>query len=433
MKRISLVFLFGLFELTISAQSIASGPMVGYSAMMEVGLWVQLTEESQVAIKYWPIGDELLARNSKSYTSIDDNWNTIHIPIQKLEPGTTYSYQLIINGSIIKPKSEQQFKTQTLWQHRTDPPEISFAIGSCAYVGEVAYDRPGKPYGGGYEIFESIHRDHPDFMVWLGDNTYLREVDWDSKSGIYHRYSHTRALAELQPLLANVHHYAIWDDHDYGPNDSEGSYALKDVTKQAFKDFWYNPNYGIGNSEGVTGNFTWGDCEFFLLDNRWYRTPQVIDGHILGSIQMEWLQNALLSSKASFKFICIGGQVLSDAAIFENHAVFEKERTALLNMIEKFQIKNVVFLDGDRHHSEMSKLELENDNIVYDITSSPLSSGAYDHSDEPNNNRIKDAIIGERNYTILKVTGPYKNRKVHISFKDVKGKELYNYTIHKSK
>ena len=61
-----------------------------------------------------------------------------------------------------------------------DPPAFSFVTGSCAFINEAKYDRPGKPYGGGYEIFESMAADDPDMMLWLGDNIYLREVDFQS-------------------------------------------------------------------------------------------------------------------------------------------------------------------------------------------------------------------------------------------------------------
>ncbi len=81
-------------------------------------------------------------------------------------------------------------------------------------------------------------------MLWLGDNTYLREADYTSNSGIYYRYNHTRAIPDLQQLLATKHNYAIWDDHDFGPNDGNSSYELKNTTLQAFKDYWGNKSYG---------------------------------------------------------------------------------------------------------------------------------------------------------------------------------------------
>ena len=60
-------------------------------------------------------------------------------------------------------------------------------------------------------------------MLWLGDNIYTREVDFYSLSGYQKRYTHTRNIKEMQPLLSNTHHYAIWDDHDYGPNNTDRS------------------------------------------------------------------------------------------------------------------------------------------------------------------------------------------------------------------
>lgn len=428
------VFLIALFLWSYyysNGQNVIAGPMVGYSAMMEVGLWVQLDGPAKISYKYWPLDRPDQVQETLPGETQAGYWHINHTVIPMLEPGVEYGYALYVNDDAYPGDFEYSFKTQPLWQWRTDPPEFSFALGSCNYVSEERYDRPGEPYGGDYHIFNSIHSENPDFMVWLGDNIYLREVDWDSKSGIYYRYTHTRSLPELQPLLGNVHHYAIWDDHDYGTNDSDESYVLKDITLQAFKDFWFNPNYHAGGTEGITGHFQWADCEFFMLDNRWERTPDGEEGQIIGQRQMTWLKEQLLASKASFKFICIGGQFISDAAIFENHANFPMERQELIDFIREENIRNIVFLTGDRHHSEISRLALGEDNFMYDITSSPLTSKAYDHSKEPNNLRVSGSIIGQRNYALIKVSGEFNHRVLEISFKDSEGNLLYTYTIHK--
>ncbi len=89
--------------------------------------------------------------------------------------------------------------TKSLWKWRTDAPDFSFLAGSCSYINEPEYDRPGRPYGGDFETFNSMAREEAKFMVWLGDNAYLREADWDSKFGIQHRFTHSRSLVELQP------------------------------------------------------------------------------------------------------------------------------------------------------------------------------------------------------------------------------------------
>ena len=165
------------------------------------------------------------------------------------------------------------FGRPPLWQYRSDPPEMKIALGSCVFINDEPFDRPGKPYGGDYRIFESIQREKPDLMLWLGDNTYLREADWYSRTGIIHRYTHTRNVEEMQALLASTSNYAIWDDHDYGPNDSDHTFRNKQMTLRAFQLFWGNPTYGLEDNGGITSSFEWGDAEFFLLDNRYFRTP----------------------------------------------------------------------------------------------------------------------------------------------------------------
>ncbi|MDF1696625.1 MAG: alkaline phosphatase D family protein [Saprospiraceae bacterium] len=433
MNKVKFFFVFLVFQFLIMdsyAQLLKSGPMLGYNTLREVGVWVQLEDQGYVAIKYWPTESPSQMKMSETFYSENYKANTATIALGNLEPGTNYSYTVVVNDKESEAGRVYEFTTQKLWHWREDPPNFNFLAGSCVYINESKYDRPGKPYGKSYSIFSKMAEEDAEFMIWLGDNNYLREVDWNSRSGIYHRYSHSRAVTELQPLLAKMHHYAIWDDHDYGPNDSDRTFGHKDVTREAFEDFWANPNYGVMGMGGITGNFVWNDCEFFMLDNRWDRTFPSSEGSILGEKQLTWLIDALRNSSASIKFICVGGQVVSDLAEYENYAVYGAERKKLLNLIDEYNIRNVVFLTGDRHHSEMSVYRTPDGDEIYDITSSPLTSGAYDHSSEKNTFRLKeDAIIGENNYAVIEVSGKRKNRKLKVIFKDVKGKKIKEYKL----
>lgn len=430
MKFICPLLLVSFFISDINAQFLKSGPMLGYNTMREVGIWVQLENQGYVSIKYWPAGNDNETQVSETFYSDSYMANTATLALTNLEPGTEYKYKVIVDDLESPTAPIYSFTTQKLWHWREDPPDFNFLAGSCVYINETEYDRPGKPYGKDLSIFGSMAKEDAEFMVWLGDNNYLREVDWNSRSGIYHRYTHSRGVKELQPLLSEMHHYAIWDDHDYGPNDSDRTYWHKDITREAFENFWANPNYGVMGLEGITGSFIWNDCQFFMMDNRWYRTPQSAEGTILGDKQLEWLIDALRYSKATFKFICIGGQVVSDVKLYENYAVYGAERAKLLHLIDDYDIKNVVFLTGDRHHSEISLYNTPDGEQIYDITSSPITSGAYDHSDEPNSFRLKDdAIIGKNNYAVLEVSGKLKDRKLKVIFKDVKGKKIKEYKL----
>lgn len=409
-----------------------SGPMVGYTEMREALLWVQTNGPAQVYFEYSSGAGAKFRFRTPTYQTSAAEAYTARLIADQVKPGETYVYDLFINGQKVELPYATNFKTPPLWQFRSDPPEMKIAMGSCVFINDEPFDRPGKPYGGDYRIFESIQREKPDLMLWLGDNTYLREADWYSRTGIIHRYTHSRHVEEMQALLASTSNYAIWDDHDYGPNDSDRTYRDKMTTLRAFQLFWGNPTYGLQDNGGITSTFEWGDAQFFLLDNRYFRSPndkKTGPRTILGDKQLDWLLDALVSSNATFKFVCIGGQVVNSAAVYENHAnIAPAEREKILNTIAQEGVKNVIFLTGDRHHSELSVIEKFGVKI-YDFTASPLTSSSHDASDEANTLRVKGSHIGERNFGIIEIEGPRLERTLRFRFVDVDGKELWSEEI----
>jgi alkaline phosphatase D len=436
--RYSFSFLLMCFCINlISGQTalLQSGPMLGYSEMKEVLLWVQTTAAADVQFAYWEKGQPKSApKLTAKIRTASANAHTAKLIADQVEPGRTYNYELRINDKTVKLPYPTVFSTQALWQWRTDPPDFTVALGSCAYVNEKQYDRPGNPYGGGYDIFSSIYEKQPDAMIWLGDNTYLREVDWFTMTGIQDRYTRDRSLETLQPLLASTNHYAIWDDHDFGPNDSDRSFLHKDKTLKTFMDFWGNPSFGLPDQKGITSYFQYNDIDFFLLDNRYYRSPnnrKTGEQTILGAAQLEWLIDALVASRAPFKMVCIGGQVLNTAEVYENYANHHgEERALLLNRIEAEGIKNVIFLTGDRHHTELSKYVNAQGNTIYDLTISPLTSGTGGPSeDEINALRVDGTVVSQRNFGVLEFSGARKERMMKMTVYDTAGQELWSRTI----
>ncbi len=438
-RRAALALLLALVPAGVAAQeqALRSGPMVGYSEMTEVLLWAQASREAEVLFRYWDLEEP-----SRTYTTapVRTDRATVHVAravADSVEPGRRYGYEVLVDGEVAERPWPLEFQSRTLWQWRTDPPDFTIALGSCLYINEERYDRPGEPYGGGYRILEHIHERDPDAMVWLGDNTYLREADWHTWNGILHRYTHTRSVPELQPLLGSTHHYATWDDHDYGPNDSNRSWLHKERTRAAFELFWGNLAYGVdGAEEGIPSSFEWEDVEFFLLDNRWWRAPNDrITGErdYLGEGQIRWLIDALTTSRAPFKFVVVGGQVLNPVARFENYSTYPAERARLLDLLHAEDVPGVIFLTGDRHHTELSMLERWGTYPLYDLTVSPLTAGPNPRAvDEPNHLRVEGTFVGERNFALLEVTGPRTDRVLTIRVVDGNDEERWSRTIRAS-
>ena len=410
-----------------------SGPMVGYSEMKEVMLWAQTSGEGSVYFEYWEKSNPAKKYRTDLSNATKENSFVIKSIVCQVEPGKEYDYKLFINNEPVERPYPLSFRTQPLFQWRSDPPEFSFALGSCNYVNDSLYDRPGKPYGAGYGIFESIRQKKPAFMIWVGDNVYLRETDWTTRTGILNRYTHTRSLSELQPLLGSVHHYATWDDHDYGSNDSDRSFMSKDLTTEAFKLFWANQRYGGKNSEGIYSTFTYNDVQFFLLDNRTFRSPNkrtTGERDYFGKAQLEWLVDGLSSSQASFKIIISGGQILNPATVYENYSNYPEEKALLLKAIQDEKINGVLFMSGDRHHTELTKLSRDNSFYpLYDLTVSPLTSGVYAPKKEENSMQVGGTFVSERNYGLIKVSGKKGERILTITIYNESGKEMWTKDV----
>lgn len=431
-----LLLLFCLGTAPVFSQNslLQSGPMLGYVDMKEALLWAQTTQAATVEFVYW----DKNAPNDKYVTdpvrTEKHTAFTAKCIADRVEPGRQYAYELRIDGKAVALPYPTEFKTQPIWRWRTDPPAFSVATGSCAYINEPEYDRPGKPYGSNYQIFTNIAAQKPDLMLWLGDNTYLREPDWSTRTGVLHRFTHARSLPELQPLLAATHHYAIWDDHDFGPNDSDGTWIHKDMVWEVFRAFWGNPTFGVNGQKGCTTWFQYNDVDFFLLDDRYFRTPNYCAScprTMLGTEQLEWLKGALAASMAPFKIVAIGGQVLSTLKSHERYInLFPAERDSILAHIEREDIKGVVFLTGDVHLTELSALKNARGNWVYDLTTSPLTSGVNVHGKPADNaHHVAGTLVQEHNFSMLRFSGPRKERQLEITVHNADGKELWKHTI----
>jgi alkaline phosphatase D len=169
------------------------------------------------------------------------------------------------------------------------------------------------------------------------------------------------------------------------------------------------------------------------MDDRWFRAPNELNDpnkDYWGPKQMTWLLDALSSSKASFKVIVNGGQVVSPAKILENMANYEGERNYLLKELKSRNIPGVLFLTGDRHISDLNKLEREGTYPLYDLTVSPMTAGKSDAFKlDYNETLVEGTLVAERNFSKIEVSGPAKDRVMKITLFSVKGDVLWTKEI----
>jgi alkaline phosphatase D len=409
--------------------------------MRNAAIWVEVTPDvKSVAVKFSAVNAAKSATGAEAGIvqykgDLGKDFNPVKIELNGLKLNTTYSYSLMINNKPVQLSFATVFTTKDLWQWRKPAPDFSFLTGSCAYFNETEFDRPGKPYGGDSSIFETMAKTPAAFNVWLGDNWYTREVDYSTRWGLNYRASHDRAIPVLQQFMASMPQYSIWDDHDYGPDDAGKSYILKDESRKIFMNYSLNPSYGE-DGKGIYSTISYGDVDVFLTDDRFFRSedamPDSIDGKpntaktYFGKMQMEWLKNALVYSKATFKVIATGSQVLNPYSSAECMKNYSAEYYELMDFLAAQKIKGVVFITGDRHHSEVIKLDRPGLYPLYDITTSPFTAGVSKVSGIELNSpvRIKGTLVQEQNFAKITVSGKKNERVFKVEFIGIKGDKL---------
>ncbi len=433
------IFLFQGIRGQVSKEIIA-GPMLGQVEYRNATIWLETAPGTRPQLRFWKQGDKktiLTALAKPSAAAEEQGHNVIYYHLNDLEINTVYEYQVFIGTT---GRSTGTFTTKDLWQWRKPVPDFSFLTGSCSYMNQPKYDRPGKPYGGDSSIFETMAKEHSSFMLWLGDNWYTREVDYYSAAGLWYRAAFDRSRPVLQAFLKKMPHYAIWDDHDFGPNDIGREFSLKEESRKVFSSYWSNPSYGE-NGMGIYTKISHGDVDIFMLDDRTWRSsdrlPDSIDGKpnamkkMFGDQQMEWLKNALAGSSATFKIIATGSQVLNPRSPFDCFRNFPVEYHDMMDFIRSQKITGVLFLTGDRHHSEVIKVEGLAGYPLYDITVSPLTSGTHVFGREEKENPYRVYGLDQKqNYARVTLSGKAKDRRLSVSFIGVKGEDLGEWSVH---
>ena len=352
---------FCLIPIITHAQTtIVAGPMLGHQTDSTAAIWVLVKGVPHAAS---PTGEEakfempsspelelmLTDLKSKGYTKVK----------YKMQDRMVQDYKTVrINLKRTEPTPEKPEKIMR---------NFSFLVGSCAFP----YPYKGLKGKNKDFIFKSMKETPSDFMIWLGDNTYYFDKEWKSYDKMFLKNVKMRTNKYIDEFMQTRPQYAIWDDHDYGPNNSDSTYALKDTSLQVFQDFWANPYYGKKKTPGNFSHFQYEDVEFFLLDGRYYRSKK--KDEMFGEAQMKWLKKRLKKSDANFKIIVAGTQMLPTEVRGESWQDFKDERKDFLDFLKEEDITGVMFLSGDRHFTELNFDYRKKTYPLYEFTCSPLT------------------------------------------------------------
>ncbi|MEQ9141590.1 MAG: alkaline phosphatase D family protein [Algiphilus sp.] len=428
-----------------SVGQLRAGPMRGHSTPRSAWFWLQTESACDLRLEYWDLqrpGQRLQTSVTRTHATES---HCVHARLGTLSPGASYAVQPLIDGEVAL-EEPVVFQTEAAFPRAGQAADATLLAGSCARTHDPLFGE-SAPTDGRYGIFETMAREQADAMVWLGDNVYFRAGSGHlrafDREGMDHRYRHTRALDALQPLLRGPRHLAIWDDHDYGPNNPGQEWIFKDTSLTLFKRYWCNASYGLPGLDGVFGVDRVSDVDLFLLDGRYYRDDQYLKGvpdkQMLGAGQMRWLQNSLLQSTARFKVICNGTSVLTNWVMQgegweyapEGWRNYAAERAAFMRWLKTNDVRGVIFLSGDRHFTQLLRQERDGQYPLYEIVTSPLTAGpSRDLGNEPDNPLVVEGTLHARhNYCRMRVVGAAEERRLEVTVRGTQGEILWQRII----
>ncbi len=319
---------------------------------------------------------------------------------------------------------------------KTDVYKIAF--GSCAEE-----DKP-QP------ILDLAVQHKPDLFIYLGDNIYGDTYDMNVLKA---KYNQLAAKQEFQNLKRNTKILATWDDHDFGWNDAGKHYPFKKESKEIFLNFFEEPQNSYRRKyEGIYTSYMFDKngrkLQVILLDNRTFRNDlrpyrnelkddkkffysldyypyETTDSTLLGAEQWRWLEEEL-KKPADLRIIGSGSQFGISFNGYEAWANFPHEQKRFLELIKKTKSNGVIFITGDVHYGEISKLNYNGLYPIYDITSSGITSTW--HFATPNTNRIEGPVM-DNHFGLLTIDWKLKDPSIKMEIWDVKNNQRIEHTI----
>jgi alkaline phosphatase D len=336
------------------------GPMVGHVAHDRAFLWIKGSNTSEAIIRLSTAPDLKDARTLPAVKLTAESAFAATVRIQDLQPETRYYYEVLLNGEAVTSRPYPAFTTAPIPGAKG---KLRVAFVSC--VG-------ARDYMAAASWGEMAARGNFDLLLMLGDNHYANTVEPAKQRA---DYSMHRRVAGFRELTARIPCIGVWDDHDYGPNNSDGTLPGKEKSLQTFKEFWANADFGEPDNPGCYHKFSRGDVDFFMLDVRYHRSPNKAPKDdpakmMFGEKQLAWLKRELKASTAKIKFIAAGSEFQSHGSE-DSWTSFPIERRATLDFLRDEVGDGVIFLSGDRHFSAGYQVE----GRWIEVTSGPLGSG----------------------------------------------------------
>ncbi|MCB9511162.1 MAG: alkaline phosphatase D family protein [Deferribacteres bacterium] len=388
---LNIVFSLFLFipTLLLAQPQITHGPVVG--AVTESSARIVVRLSNQASVQFQLASDAAFGNPISSSTTVaeaDSDFFAI-VSVMGLQADTRYFYRAVIDGA---PQA-------TAGSFRTFPPPgaastFMFAFGAC----QQAFSDPGSNIG---RVWPLIVQDQPRFFLQVGDWSYPDttknfSIDYSRVQSNYRsKYAPDYPMSELFKIAPIDY---VYDDHDFSEDNADRLSPGAANAVRGYRAMF--PHYPLANaSNGIWHKFSFGNADFFIVDNRSQRAPndeafqRSAERHLLfrpdsahlilqanpgidGELQMDWLIRELKESTATWKFIGSGTafnptffRTVIEYALYlesagfqlpislssiakaaaDGWAGFPASVARLVKAVSESGVENIIWLSGDTH------------------------------------------------------------------------------------
>lgn len=257
------------------------------------------------------------------------------LTVSNLTPNTLYYYGVEVDGVV------DQLRQGTFRTFPEGPASFMIAFGSCAETGSA------------HPIFELIRILNPLFFIHTGDLHY-RDIGVNDRNLFQAAFETVLASPTQSALYRSTPLVYIWDDHDYGPNDSTFLSRSRPAARLTYQE--YVPHYPLAAGSGdvpIYHAFSVGRVRFIITDLRSERSPKLDPDNaaksMLGAQQKAWFKQELLQARDSHALIIWVSSVDWIPDLSDGWTLYSTERRELANFIKANNINNLAMIAGDLH------------------------------------------------------------------------------------
>lgn len=394
---------------------VASGDVTSESAV----LWSQTDKDSSlnVQVSKHPNFKKLDFEDSV-HATVDSDFTAKSLA-EGLKPNTLYYYRFTAGST-----------TSEIGTFKTSPLEDKKADAHFTWSGDTDVSKiNGNRYFGDWLSLNAIRSENPDFFIYLGDTIYSDRratglvPDAQTLGDFRQIYKESRDVPALHDLLKSTSVYPAWDDHEVR-NDWAGQTvdsSFFQIGKRSFNEYMPIGQLHSTSDPDCAGPTQfrvkhWGkDVDLIILDTRTCRSANVEtqcqadqvptlpaqirtslglpaqppvgclaaindpDRTMLGTEQKGLFEDALLNSKAKFKFVVTSVSIQQTFVLpYDGWEGYGAERSEILNFIRDNEIKNVIFLTTDLHLNLMNKvytnLFTDTTPVSYEVVTGPIGA-----------------------------------------------------------